>query len=168
MRPGGIQSLRDNKVLDAGVIRPKKDLSHSDRLGQIHEAIYKICVEHKPQVCVIEKGFTGINHNSALRLGETRGAIIAAARRSNIEIIESAPTEVKKLVTGQGHASKENVSAALQSLIGFNRGSLPYDVTDAVAIALSYCMGEGLERKLRDRNLNGRPPRARHNPQARI
>lgn len=141
----GVLSSHPNKsrsfwVKDAGVIRPTTQKSHSDRLGEIHEAVYNLIAECKPEVCVIEKGFTGINHHSALRLGETRGAIISAARRLEVKIVETAPTTVKKNVTGQGHASKEAISLSLKALLGFDRGGLPYDVTDAVAIALSYGM----------------------------
>ena len=127
-------------VADAGVIRPTKTLSHSDSLGQIHDSIFAIIDSHSPDFAVIEKGFTGINQNSALRLGETRGAIIAAIRRNGCEVIEMAPNEVKKLVTGNGHAKKEDVSLSVELLLKFRRGKLPYDVTDAVAIAYAYSL----------------------------
>ena len=168
MKPGRMQSLKDYRILDAGVIRPKKTLSHSERLGQIHDAIYQIISDYKPSVCVIEKGFTGINQNSALRLGETRGSIIAAARRDKIEIAEITPTEVKKTVTGQGHATKETISITLKNLLGFDRGTLPFDVTDAVAIALCYCMTEGLRKHLDQVNISGRKTRSLQNSSPRI
>ena len=161
LRPGRSQNLRDFRILDAGVIRPKKTLSHGDRLGQIHEAIFGLVDQYDPCVCVIEKGYTGINHNSALRLGETRGAIIAAARRKKITIAEITPTEVKKSVTGQGHASKEMIAASVKQLVGFDRGTLPFDVTDAVAIALSHGIKSALESRINQYNLNPSPSRAR-------
>ena len=132
------------RVVDAGVIRPKRGLSHSDRLGQIHEAIHSIAAEQRPHIAVIEKGFTGINQHSALRLGETRGSIIAALRRLDISIFEITPSEVKKIVTGKGHATKEEIAMTVAVLLSFKRGRLPFDVTDAVAIAYSYAMSEHL------------------------
>ncbi|SMF79351.1 crossover junction endodeoxyribonuclease RuvC [Pseudobacteriovorax antillogorgiicola] len=161
LRPGKHQNLRDFRVLDAGIIRPRRTLSHSERLGQIHEAIHQLTCQFQPSVCVIEKGYTGINHNSALRLGETRGAIIAAVQRERTPVVESTPTEVKKTVTGNGHASKEDISLSLKCLIGFDRGGLPFDVTDAVAIALSYGMKVGITERIERLNLN---PRAEASP----
>lgn len=136
-KSGGFHPTR-LQVLDAGAIQPKKGLCHSERTGQLHNSLYSLAEFHRPDVCVIEKAFTGINPLSALRLGETRGALIAAARRLSISIEEIASTQVKKTVTGQGHATKEEVARALEVLIGFSRGHLPYDVTDAVAIAVAF------------------------------
>lgn len=133
------------RIIDAGVIRPKLSLSHSDRLGQIHDGIHTIAGQHSPQIAVIEKGFTGINQHSALRLGETRGAIIAALRRLQIGIFEITPAEVKKIVTGKGHATKEEIALTIAVLLKFQRGKLPFDVTDAAAVAYSYAITEHLK-----------------------
>ena len=151
---GALQNLKDYRVLDAGVIRPKKSLSHSERVGHIHMAVHQLILEHQPSICVIEKGYTGINHNSALKLGETRGAIIAAARREDTPLAELSPSHVKKTVTGQGNASKELIADTLVRLLGFQKGSLPFDVTDAVAIALSYGITNSLNTRLERSNLN--------------
>jgi len=134
---GGFQPNR-MQVLDAGSMQPQKNLGHSERAGQLHNSLFSLAQYHQPDVCVIEKAFTGINPMSALRLGETRGALIAAARRLNISIEELAATHVKKTITGQGHATKEQVARSLEVLIGFKRGELPYDVTDAVAVAVTF------------------------------
>lgn len=128
------------KVIDAGVIRPHYKLSHSERAGQLHNTLHQIVTEQRPHVCVIERAFTGINPNSALRLGETRGALISAVRRLNIDVEELSPTQIKKITTGQGHATKEQIARAMQTLLGFERGNLPFDVTDAMAIALSHAL----------------------------
>ncbi|MFW7380323.1 MAG: crossover junction endodeoxyribonuclease RuvC [Oligoflexus sp.] len=136
---GGFQ-MGHLKILDAGSIQPKKNLCHSERAGQLHNSLYSLAAYHQPDICVIEKAFTGVNPMSALRLGETRGALISAARRLNIHVEEIAATQVKKTISGQGHATKEQIARALEVMIGFHRGSLPYDVTDAVAIAVSFGM----------------------------
>jgi crossover junction endodeoxyribonuclease RuvC len=136
--PKGTSHPSRFQIVDAGMIRPRRNLSHGERAGQIHNSLYSIADYHKPQVCVIEKAFSGVNPLSALRLGETRGAIISAARRLEIAVDELAPTKVKNMITGQGHATKEQIARALEVLVGFRRGDLPFDVTDAVAIAVTY------------------------------
>lgn len=128
------------RLLDAGALRPQSKLSHSERTGQLHNSFYSIICTHRPSVCVIEKAFTGVNPHSALRLGETRGALIAAARRADVCIDEIAATKVKKTVSGSGHATKEQVALAVEAMIGFKRANMPHDVTDAIAIALSYAL----------------------------
>lgn len=132
-----IQS-KDYKVVDAGVLRTDPKSSTSSRLGAIHQAMYELAVELKPNLCVIESAFLGCNPQSALKLGQARGALIAAMSRCAIPVREIAPTKVKKIITGNGHGDKEEVSLALKHLLKFKKGRLPFDVTDALAIALSY------------------------------
>jgi crossover junction endodeoxyribonuclease RuvC len=142
--PRGAISLKRVQVVAVGVIRSKASLPHCERTGYLHDAVHQLSEQYKPEICVIERVFTGINPYSALRLGETRGAVIAAVRRLGIQIAEIAPTEVKKTITGQGHATKEQVAAALQYLLQFERGDLPLDASDAVAIGLSYGLSLGI------------------------
>ncbi len=81
--------------------------------------------------------------HTALKLGETRGAIISASWRAKVSIGEITPAEVKKRITGNGRSGKEEVSRSIQALLNFDRKNLPSDVTDALAIALSF----GLEKR---------------------
>lgn len=129
---------RDFEILDAGLLRAHVDLPAWQRIGLLHEAIYDLMQKHRPEVCVLEKAFCDKNVASALRLGEVRGAFIAAAGRAMVGVEEITPSEVKKTITGNGRADKESVSLTLKALIGFDRGRLPHDVTDALAISLCY------------------------------
>jgi len=132
-------------VVTAGVLRADGDLPHRERLGLLHVALYELAVELKPDICVLEKAFFGDNASSALKLGELRGAYIAACARCSIPVEEITPAEVKKSITGNGRADKVMVEMALKTLLGFDRGTLPHDVTDALAIGL--CFGLQLTRK---------------------
>lgn len=150
--PRGAVNLKRIQIVAVGVIRSKTTLAHSERTGYLHEAVHQLAEQYKPEICVIERAFTGVNPQSALRLGETRGAVIAAVRRLRIEVAEITPTEVKKTITGQGHATKEQVAAALKYLLQFELGDLPLDASDAVAIGLSY----GLSLSFRSPSLGSR------------
>jgi crossover junction endodeoxyribonuclease RuvC len=134
----GTLQARDFVIKDAGVLRPSSTSSIFERMSSLHLAIREIYHEWRPQVCVIEKAFVGVNINSALRLGEVRGALISAVSNDRAEIVEVAARKVKKTITGNGAASKEEVLRAVQLLLNFNKGKLPYDVSDALAIALYY------------------------------
>jgi len=120
------------------VIKANLELSFGERIGLLHEALYDLVVEWKPDLVIMEDAFFGANARSALKLGMARGALLAAVSRTGLPVKEVSPTHVKKTVTGSGAADKEKISLALKALIGFERGNLPYDATDALAIALCY------------------------------
>lgn len=124
-------------VVDAGVLKADGKARHCDRITALHEALYALLDELKPDICIMERAFTGVNALSALRLGEARGALISAAGRLGIPLTEITPAEAKRTIAGNGAASKEQVSLALESLLRFKRGALPHDASDALAIA--YC-----------------------------
>jgi crossover junction endodeoxyribonuclease RuvC len=133
-------SPKDWVVLDVGVIRTSTELSMPARLGQIHGAIFDLLSEMAPQYAAIEKAFHGVNAGTALKLGEARGAIIAAFSRRSVPTLEITPAEVKRIIAGNGAASKEQVYQALQALLGFERGRLPLDASDALAIAYASAL----------------------------
>jgi len=139
----GVINARSMKILGAGALKFDKKLSHCKRIGQLHNSIYKLLEEFNPDFCVIEKGFLGINANTSLKLGESRGAIISAAYRYGVELREITPAQVKKFMTGNGRATKEEIAQSLKQLLGFELGKLPHDVSDAIAIALAASFGCG-------------------------
>lgn len=128
---------KDWVVLDAGVLRASPELTMIERLGEIHNALYDLTLELQPTMVAIEKAFHGVNSATAIKLGEARGALIAAVARLGLPISEITPAQVKRLIAGHGAASKDQVYMALQALMGFNKGRLPHDASDALAIALT-------------------------------
>lgn len=131
-------SPKDFRIVDAGVLRTDRLEAHAERLGAIHAMMFELIGELGPDAVVIERAFVGVNINSALKLGEARGALISAAQRAAVPVTDITPAQVKRLVTGQGAASKDAVALAMKGLLGFERGRLPHDVTDAMAIALCH------------------------------
>lgn len=132
---------RDFRVAEMGVLKADTSLSFTERIGFLHLGLCRLIEISKPTVCVMEKAFLGPNVQSALKLGEARGALLSALTRFNLEAFELSPTSVKQYITGLGHASKAQVSLALKALIGVQKGSLPYDATDALALALAFGIG---------------------------
>lgn len=131
---------RDFQVIDAGALKVDPKLAAAQRIGILHQGLYGLISQHRPGLVVMEKAFYDKNIATAIRLGEVRGAYIAAAGRCKTPVFEITPAEVKKIISGNGRATKEQVALSLEALIGFERGQLSYDVTDAVAIALSFGM----------------------------
>lgn len=133
-------SPRDWMVLDAGVLRASPDLSIPERLALLHEAMFDLLAGLQPTHAAVERTFHGVNPASVIKLGEARGALIAAIGRGGIPVSEFTPTQIKRAIGGSGAATKEQLAAALRSLLGFSRGQLPLDASDAVAIALTGCL----------------------------
>lgn len=129
---------------DIGVLKADKSLSFIERLSLMHETMYELVKTYKPDLCVIEDAFCGQNVKSALKLGQSRGSLMAAVSRCGVRLEEVTPTFVKKNIVGHGMADKEQVSQALKVLVGFDRRNLPHDASDALAIALSFCFTGGV------------------------
>ena len=137
------------KIMEAGVLRANLELPLVQRIGSIHQAMYDLTKQLKPNYCVIESAFMGVNAQSALKLGQARGALISAMSRCDVPIHEIAPTKVKKLMAGVGHGTKEQVSEGVQRLLKVTIPDVPSDVTDALAIALSFMLISGRSLRLR-------------------
>lgn len=138
---------RDFSIVEVGVLRSRTQDDAWLRIGMMHQSMFELIQEFRPKICVMESVFLGKNVRSALTLGQIRGAFISAATRCSASISELSPTTVKKVISGNGHAAKEEVHRALQALIGFNKGQLPYDASDALAIALCFSLRSAWQSK---------------------
>ena len=121
-----------------GVIKLDKLEAHSDRLKKIFERVVGLIEEYKPDELAIEAPFFGKNVQSMLKLGRAQGVAIAAALSKNIPMVEYSPKKIKMSVTGNGNASKEQVSAMLHNLLKFENTDGYLDATDALAAAVCH------------------------------
>ncbi len=124
-------------VLGCGVIRMNSSTPLHVRIGSIWNGLEEVIASTRPEVLAIETSFVGRNARSALILGQVRGAVLALAMKSGLQVREYAPREIKSAVTGNGAASKGQVAAMLAQLLPIGSVSLPADATDALGI--SYC-----------------------------
>jgi crossover junction endodeoxyribonuclease RuvC len=105
--------------------------------------------ELTPQRMVVEQLFSHYRHaRTAILMGHARGVIVLAGQSRNLELGELAPTEVKRAVTGGGHATKRQVQLAVMSQCGLPEPPEPHDVADAIAIALCDARRLAAERLL--------------------
>ena len=125
------------RVIDAGVIRAKTTAKAMDRVAAIHLQFHDLLKSLAPDYLFIESAFFGMNAQSALRLGEVRGALISAAAHFRVPVAELSPTTVKKTITGNGHGDKTSVANSVRILLNLPDQKLPSDVTDALGIALT-------------------------------
>lgn len=117
-----------------GVIALDEKATFSTRLGQLGEGISELLTQHRPHLVVLEKVFLGKNADSAFKLGHARGVLMCATVQAGVEIFEYAARQVKKGVTGNGGASKEDVQMVVQNLLGLSNIQR-IDASDALALA---------------------------------
>jgi crossover junction endodeoxyribonuclease RuvC len=124
-------------VISLGVIKLEKMDDHADRLKKIFERTVSLIDQYKPDELAIEAPFFGKNIQSMLKLGRAQGVAMAAALMRELVIYEYSPKKIKQSITGNGNASKEQVSLMLQRLLSFEETPAFLDATDGLAAA--YC-----------------------------
>ena len=122
--------------IDSGHIRVSGD-SLPQRLGFIFAAVDDVIRKHQVEQMSIENVFMARNPDSALKLGQARGAAICAAHQAGLEIAEYAPREIKQSIVGSGAASKDQVQHMVKRLLGI-RQELQADEADGLAIAICH------------------------------
>ena len=111
-------------------------------LLRIAEAVREVTQQHQPAVCVIESLFYAQNYQTALIMGEARGASLVAVAEAGIPIFELAPRRVKQAIVGYGAAQKEAVAKMVQRLLHLPEPP-PADAADALALALAHAQEQG-------------------------
>ena len=121
----------------SGVILPPTKLPMAERLTFIFRNVQKLCDNFKPDVCSIEIIFVNKNPKTTLLLGQARAASIVAVGDKDIPIFEYEPNEIKKALTGAGHADKDQIYKMLSILLPAAKPKTA-DESDAIAIAMTH------------------------------
>lgn len=125
--------------LTIGALKMKKTDSHYLRLKQIRDKVLELITDYLPDELAIESPYFGVNVTSVVKLCRAQGAAMTAALDRDIPISEYPPARVKSAITGNGRASKEQVSAMVRRILHFeDNQDVPLDATDALAIALCH------------------------------
>jgi crossover junction endodeoxyribonuclease RuvC len=135
---GVIRCLRHGAELVAdGTIKCPSGWERSRCLARIAEALREIVRRCQPGVCVVEGLFYAQNLQTALIMGEARGASLVAVAEAGLEVYEIAPRKVKQAIVGYGAAQKLAVAKMVQRMLRLAQPPAP-DAADALALALSY------------------------------
>ncbi|MEB0263007.1 MULTISPECIES: crossover junction endodeoxyribonuclease RuvC [unclassified Mucilaginibacter] len=126
------------ELISLGVVKMDKIDDHMLKLQRIFEKTVALIDNYKPDCLAIEAPFYGKNIQVMLKLGRAQGVCMAAALSRNIIITEYAPRKIKQSITGNGSATKEQVSAMLQTILRFNETPEFLDATDGLAVAVCH------------------------------
>jgi len=123
-------------LIDAGIIKIKeKNLQY--QLSELIEGIDNIYQNDINEVA-IEDIFYAFNPKTVLKLAQFRGALSLRILQLHGNFYEYTPLQVKKAVTGNGKAAKEQVAFMVKKILGIKGEIRPLDITDAIAVALTH------------------------------
>jgi len=131
------QQGRKLSYLGSGCIRTAVD-DMPTRLKRIYAGVSEIITQFQPDFFAIEQVFMAKNADSALKLGQARGAAIVAAVNHDLPVFEYAARQVKQMVAGTGAAEKTQVQHMVRSLLKLPANPQA-DAADALAIAITHC-----------------------------
>ena len=135
---GVVESTRDGlRYVASGCIRVQSD-DFPMRLKQIFDGVTEVIALYKPQQMAIEQVFMHKNADSALKLGQARGAAICAGMNQQLPVFEYAARQVKQALVGKGSAEKQQVQHMVKILLRI-QGEMQIDASDALAIGLCHC-----------------------------
>lgn len=134
----------DFSLRECGVFRTSSKQLLGVRVREIYDEVKTVIERFEPDVVVVEDVFVGKNARSALMLGHARGVILLAAEICGVPVAEYTPREIKKAVTGNGNATKDQVAFMVKKRLNLKEIPNPSDASDAVAAALSYSILGGL------------------------
>lgn len=134
----GIIEQVDGRTLyiDSGCIRTG-DGELPARLKVIFDSLREIIATYRPRQVGIERVFMHKNPDSALKLGQARGAALCAVMMEGLEVSEYTPAEIKQATVGKGNAAKVQVQHMVQALLSLP-GTPQADAADALAVALCH------------------------------
>ncbi|MCS4504177.1 Crossover junction endodeoxyribonuclease RuvC [wastewater metagenome] len=133
----------------SGVIRVEGQ-AFPVRLRAIFEQLGEVVERYQPAQTAIEQVFVRNNPDSALKLGQARGAAICACVGRGLPLAEYTASMVKQAVTGNGGAGKEQVQYMVRTLLGL-QGRLREDASDALGVALCHIHRDRLAGRLAGR-----------------
>jgi crossover junction endodeoxyribonuclease RuvC len=129
-------------LCEAGVIRSAEGRAAVDlaqRVSNLYDSIVGVLDQFEPHVVVVEQLYAHYEHpRTAILMAHARGVIFLAAAQRRLPVISYNATRVKKTITGNGRAPKDQVQRTIQRELGLRELPEPPDVADALGVALCH------------------------------
>lgn len=125
------------RLIEAGLIKIKSKILQ-EQIIELVEAVDFILKKHKVDEVAIEDIFYAFNPKTVIKLAQFRGALSLKILQEIGNFSEYTPLQVKKAVTGNGKAAKEQVAFMVKTLLGIKQEIKPLDITDAIAVAITH------------------------------
>ena len=129
------------RVVEAGIIRTTRYRTLPVRLQRLCEQLSGVLRDCRPDVAVLEELYAHYRHPSTvIRMGHARGVICLAIAKADVPLVGYTAKRVRKAVTGNGNAGKEQVAQMVVRWLRLARIPTPNDVTDALAVAIGHAL----------------------------
>lgn len=127
------------RLVEAGVIKTSREKPLEQRLKKIYQGVSELIKRYNPKVLVLEELYSHYKHpTTSILMGHGRGAVCLAGGENNMPVINYPAKRIKKAVTGNGNASKDQVQKMIENILGIDAVRIPLDVTDALAVAITH------------------------------
>lgn len=143
------------ELIDYGIIETDKNNRNSDRVFKHYVEIDKLVKFYDPDLVAIEDQYSSLNASTLKKLSHVRGVFMNLASQYNLDCYLYYPSSVKKIASGKGNASKEdmvkniNEYYGLDLSLGEKRGeNMEDDIADAISVALSYIINKDKSTKI--------------------
>ncbi len=131
------------KLIEAGVFRVPADMPLEQRLDRIAEDTDVVLDKFKPDIVAVEQLYSHYAHpRTAILMGHARGVLLQRCAAAGVEVKSFNATRIKKSMTGNGRASKEQVQRTVAAVLSLGQLPEPNDVADAIAVAM--CCGHSM------------------------
>ncbi len=130
-------SCENYSLVEAGILKFKKNIL-KEQISELVVGLDTIFEAHQIEEVAIEDIFYAHNPQTVLKLAQFRGALTLKVLLSIGDYHEYTPLQVKKAITGNGKATKEQVAFMVKRLLRIKREIKPLDITDAMAIAITH------------------------------
>jgi crossover junction endodeoxyribonuclease RuvC len=125
-------------ALDGGVVTTPAGISAEQRLGELHEALSALLLEHAPSAVALETLYFGQNVRTAFAVGQARGVAMLCAGQHGVACFSYTPQQVKGAVCGNGRAPKDQVSRMVAALLALPAEPFSDHASDALAVAICH------------------------------
>ena len=125
------------KLIEAGVVRTDSGLAIEEKLNRIAADMKSLLEKFSPEVVAVEELYSHYAHpKTAILMGHARGVVLQKCAEAAIKVRSFSATRIKKSVTGNGRASKEQIQRTIQTILSLPNVPEPNDVSDAIAAAM--------------------------------
>ncbi len=154
------------EVIACDTLRLDHTSDHVSRLRFLYKEITQYITRYNPTSCAVETPVYGKDPQAMLKLGRAQAAAILAITNMELPVSEYMPKAVKKSITGNGNAAKEQVAYMLSTILELPDKKLSSDATDALAVAWCHLMkgGESEVEKSSGKSVSSWGDFARNNP----
>ena len=135
----GVLCVDGNRLrhIDDGVVAVAASGSLAERLARLYRGLEEVVATHMPDEVAVEETFVNGNPASTLKLGQARGVVLLVPALASLPVFEYAANLIKKSLVGSGHATKDQVTMMVRTLLPGSRLEKA-DAADALAVAVCH------------------------------